>query len=531
MLTIKNWAMKGFSSFAGLIILLSCGCQPSGPKALLQGQKYLRDGKYEKALRSFNRAAESMPNLPQVWNHIGLAYHGLNNPRKAAQAYEQSLRLDRNLAPAHYNLGVLHFEEGRYPEAINELGAFTALQPDEPGGWKEFGKALLRAGRLDEAERALRNALKLTPKDAEIYNELALLELKQKRPREAVRALNTALQINPAYGPALLNQAVIAQEYYRDKKIALQRYKAFLATNPRTPEVPQVLRLVGELEDELRPKPKIVPPPEKIEEPERKPVQIAENHSEPTNPPPKVAVEQARPTNNPSPRVVSNENPPANPHPARTNPPVALIRTNAPPPAAVEKPATNPPPVLVARAEPRKEEPAEPLPEVEVVQLTKDPVFKPPVDVPARPVQNQARTNVAAPQPQTEEKPLFAPRKKEEPTLAQKLNPLHWFGKNDSSQAARPEPSAKTRKPELKPVRIAREITRPNLDLSTNLPIADPPKVIARYAYRKNLSFAKGNHEAAEKFFQEGAAAQAEKRYPAAIAAYKKSDHPRSAVF
>jgi Flp pilus assembly protein TadD len=76
MLTIKNWAMKGFSSFAGLIILLSCGCQPSGPKALLQGQKYLRDGKYEKALRSFNRAAESMPNLNQVCNHNRHAYHG-----------------------------------------------------------------------------------------------------------------------------------------------------------------------------------------------------------------------------------------------------------------------------------------------------------------------------------------------------------------------------------------------------------------------------------------------------------------------
>ena len=94
MLTTENSGFKALGTLAGLFLLLLTGCSPSGPKALLQGQKYLENRQYEKALRSINRAAALIPHQPQVWNHMGLAYHGLNQPQKAAQAYEQALRLD-----------------------------------------------------------------------------------------------------------------------------------------------------------------------------------------------------------------------------------------------------------------------------------------------------------------------------------------------------------------------------------------------------------------------------------------------------
>src|SRR5688572_17227426 len=93
--TNKNWApltQLAFSTFRGVIavctIFFLVGCQPPGPKSLLLGQKYLEEGNYEKALKYLTRASELMKGHPQVWNHLGLAYHGLKNPVKAVESYQ-----------------------------------------------------------------------------------------------------------------------------------------------------------------------------------------------------------------------------------------------------------------------------------------------------------------------------------------------------------------------------------------------------------------------------------------------------------
>ena len=185
--TNKNWApltQLAFSTFRGAIalcmIFVLVGCQPPGPKSLLLGQKYLEEGNYEKALKYLTRASELMKGHPQVWNHLGLAYHGLKNPIKAVESYQYAIRIDRNLPAPHYNLGVLLLEEGHYPQAISELNAFVTLQTNSPAGWTKLGTALVRAKRPDEADRALNIALRLEPKNAEAHNNLGNLLMKKR---------------------------------------------------------------------------------------------------------------------------------------------------------------------------------------------------------------------------------------------------------------------------------------------------------------------------------------------------------------
>jgi tetratricopeptide (TPR) repeat protein len=543
MLTTENSACKALSTLAGLILLFATGCAPSGPKALLQGEKYLENRQYEKALRSFNRAADLMPNQPQVWNHLGLAYHGLNQPQKAAQAYEQALRLDRNLAPARYNLGMLHLEQGRLPEAINELASFTTLQPNEPLGWKELGKALVRAKRPDEAERALTQGLKLTPKDAELHNQMGLVHMQRKRPREAIQSFNAALQNQPGYGPALLNQAIVAQQYMGNKPAALERYKAYLGTNPRTSDAVEVARIVSQLEEELTPKPVKVaaaPTPTPVETP----VQPAKsNVVAEANPATTQPAIRPKATNPPPIQVAMNVNTSAV-HVAaapRTNAPVVTTKTNTPVQVIQEKPRTNAPPkeVVLAKAPDKSEEPQETLPPIEVVQLNNEPQIKAPIDTSAAVAQPSVTTSTNSSLAlKAEEKPLFAPRKKEEKSSLGKLNPANWFKKDENAEAppkTKPEPSPKAKAAETPapkqekgeaatPIRVASTVTRPGYVPATpTVAPAPPPRVIARYPYRKNLTFAKGKHDEAGRFFQEGAQAQAEKNLPGAIAAYKRA--------
>src|SRR5687768_2241544 len=119
MLTNKNAAglrlfrkVRMGSVLLFVALIFGAGCQPAGPKALLLGEKYIQQGDYEKALRHLNRASVLIPEQPQVWNHLGLAYHGLKQPVKAADAYQRALRIDRNQAAPRYNLGVLYLEQG-----------------------------------------------------------------------------------------------------------------------------------------------------------------------------------------------------------------------------------------------------------------------------------------------------------------------------------------------------------------------------------------------------------------------------------
>src|SRR5688572_10809422 len=147
MLTNKNAiARKQFrlSSVLALLALLLCaGCQPAGPKALLLGEKYIEQGDYEKALRHLTRATALIPEHPQVWNHLGLAYHGLKQPVKAADAYQRALRIDRNQTAPRYNLGVLYLEQGHLPQAAAELSAFLSVRTNSPDGYVKLGTALL----------------------------------------------------------------------------------------------------------------------------------------------------------------------------------------------------------------------------------------------------------------------------------------------------------------------------------------------------------------------------------------------------
>src|SRR6476646_362276 len=134
MLTKKNTA--ALSSVWTLILLaIFTGCQPSGPKSLMLGDKYVPLGDYPKALTYLARAAMLMPARPQVWNLEGLAYYGMQQPGRAMEAYQRALRIDRNFAPAHFNLGVLLLEQERPADAVSELNVYVALQPNDDQGW------------------------------------------------------------------------------------------------------------------------------------------------------------------------------------------------------------------------------------------------------------------------------------------------------------------------------------------------------------------------------------------------------------
>jgi Flp pilus assembly protein TadD len=305
---------------------------------LLQGKKLIDEGHYAEAVPQLERAAALLPKNALAWDYLGLAYHGNGQVEAAVKAYRTALALDHKLAVVHYNLGCLYLEQTNQTGAIEELKSYTLLQPGEVEGWLKQGTALLRARRLDEAEKSFRTALDIRARHPEALNGLGLIQVQRRRWQEALNHFSVAALLDPPYAPAVLNTAIVQHQHLNNRVAALQRYRQYLALQPRPAEWETVEATVRQLELELYPP------------------QIA------TRPAPVAVPAPTLPKTN---ALLSQSNATARVGPAVSSPPqTGKTRTNPPAVTVSPRPAVSPPPastnVLMAAARPSSELPRPP---------------------------------------------------------------------------------------------------------------------------------------------------------------------------
>ena len=502
MLAIKK---RGTELLLFVLLILS-GCTPPGPRALLKGQRLIQQGKYDQAIQSLQEATRIMPKNAQAYNHLGLALHGKRQLAPALAAYLKALSLDHKLAAAHYNLGCLYLEQNEPAAAIDQLTSYTLLQPNSADGWIKLGNAQLRAHKIDAAEKCFKTGLTLNPRNPEGLNGLGIVQVQRRRPQDALGYFNSALAQKPGYSPALLNAGLVSQDYLNNRPGALEKYRQYLAVQPRAANWDVVSALSSRLEAELNP-----PPPVHVAQSNPLPTAVAKTN---------FIVSQ---TNAP-PRTVSNRPPPA----IATFTPRTNLTIPSPLPKIVSQtnqPATNP--FVIATAKPLPEPVKPPAlvtnkAEIEVTQVAEELVVKPPQEIevvrpPILSTPNVSVSNSAPPPPVLVSKPEAKPDKR---TLLSRLNP---FG-------GKPRPTAKE-KGNLSP--DDSEPSLPSVAAGTTnivvLPIAAP--VIPRYSYISPSKPAAGNRREAERFFTEGIKAQQSGKAAQALTAYQKATQLDPAYF
>ena len=498
---------------AALLLLGLTACEPPGARALRKGERLLRENRPAAAIEPLREAVLAFgTNAPAAalgLNELGLAYHRSGHYSEAAQAYGMALTKDFNLFAARYNRGCLFLEVNNLPGAISELTTYTAHEPRQIDAWLKLGTAQLRARQLDAADRSFQQVLRLNPAPAahaEALNNLGLIQAMRRHTRDAFLFLNAALKVQPNYPPALLNQAIIAQQQLNDRWLAAEKYRAYLAAAPGVSNAAALQALVHELE----------PPP--------RPVAVV-----PTNPPPVAVAPVSRPaqpapppvapaTSSPPATVTSNavvgaarpQPPVENPVPPR----VAFVPTNPPPAPAT----TSPPPERVEVKPPPK--PAAPEPAVQVVTLPAEPQLKAGEDLtlpPEQPVAaavNPTTNAITVPHVVTTTppasvaseplRPLPPPPQPEKKSFVHKLNPLHWFGSKDKA----PKEEAETTAPPA-PAPVVNQ-TAPAAQPATVAPAPAPPAKpqFPRYHYLSPTAPAAGDRAAAAPVLTEGLQAQ-----------------------
>jgi len=92
----------------------------------LKNEKKARE-EYEKAFKSFKKAADLNPSLPQAWNGMGFAYRKLGDYAKALESYDRALQLAPNFPDAIEYRGEAYLGLNRIDDAKQAYLALFAV--------------------------------------------------------------------------------------------------------------------------------------------------------------------------------------------------------------------------------------------------------------------------------------------------------------------------------------------------------------------------------------------------------------------
>jgi tetratricopeptide (TPR) repeat protein len=406
MLTIKKRWRAALAIVAAACLTLTA-CAPPGERALHKGDRLLQDGQFAEAIDQLRTATELLAMetntavSSKAFSLLGLAYQQAGRLDLARQAYQNALKLNRNLAEADYNLGCLELQQTNLLRARDYFITYTSLRPGDANGFMQLGVTYYREaqqsflaapkpGFLANAKTNFVRAQNLV-KTAEVANFLGLIAIQtapvpsQGSISNAIAQFKDAVAHDPHYAPALLNLAIVYDEFGKDPKDALFAYGQYLHLTPLPPRAREIAVIMTNIDQHMRfvtkpaegnhptvPSSGIIPPPgsgvlataatNKAVHPSAKP----------------LVVETA-----PATAVASNL--PAAPGPVSNSPPPTFSPEPTPTAVAMITPAVNVP----APVKPQNEE-APP-----VADASPDPVL--------------ATTSAPAHKPS-------------------KLNPLNWFG-------------------------------------------------------------------------------------------------------
>ncbi len=158
-----------------------------------------------------------------------IALHQRGALADAERIYQRVLLMEpASFAPRHM-LGVIRFQQGRNPEAIELITAALKLNPQVAAAWINLGNVQAAASRPEEAVASYRKAVALG--ETAILNPLASLLWTLGRQDEALNCLGQLLAALPGNVEALHLRGNMLREGKRFGQ-ALADYDAVLAARP-----------------------------------------------------------------------------------------------------------------------------------------------------------------------------------------------------------------------------------------------------------------------------------------------------------
>ena len=159
------------------------------------GNKIL--GRLNEAEADLLKAAEKMPDVPQVQMALGDLYEQKRDFTKSIAAYSKAVGLRPGLARAHNGLGAQYQLSGKEEQAVAEYTKAVTCDPFDEKAQLNLMNIYLHRNDWKSAEAVARTGLAINPSVADAWHGLAQSIAAQGRKQEAVWCAAEALRLQP----------------------------------------------------------------------------------------------------------------------------------------------------------------------------------------------------------------------------------------------------------------------------------------------------------------------------------------------
>ncbi|OFV90711.1 MAG: hypothetical protein A3H28_11375 [Acidobacteria bacterium RIFCSPLOWO2_02_FULL_61_28] len=242
MLLERNVAGFAFRiCFGAALIFQTVVVAQTSDQLLQQAQAALEKKEYAEAAKALESYLSQNPQDFRAEFNLAYAYSLTDRRADAIRLYQNVLAREKELVPAHLNLGILLVEVGGAAEAVEHLRFVAARQPNDFRAEFYLAEALTATQRFPEAREAYERALKLKPDDAAAHLAFARL-LAETDPSSAEGHLRAAMQAEPSRDDALLLLASVLERRASGGADTLAEaadlYRRYLDAHPDRPESP-----------------------------------------------------------------------------------------------------------------------------------------------------------------------------------------------------------------------------------------------------------------------------------------------------
>jgi Flp pilus assembly protein TadD len=137
---------------------------------LQKGKELYRNDQDEQAVQALQEAVKLDPELAEAHFRLGLGYEALEKAenaeteyKKAVETYKKYLEENENDPEAHYNLGQSYANLAQYSEAIRQYREATKLKDDDADMYYDLGVAYTKLAQYDAAAAAFKKSVEIDP--------------------------------------------------------------------------------------------------------------------------------------------------------------------------------------------------------------------------------------------------------------------------------------------------------------------------------------------------------------------------------
>ena len=132
------------------------------PSRLKAGRRNQAQKQYKAALREYNLAIKTSPDLAEPYFRRGSLYQTMGEPALASADFERAIERDPQHAPSYMQRGKMCLESGDFDSALADFGKLMSIRANDPESHLNRGICLVKKGLFDEAAADFQRVLKLT---------------------------------------------------------------------------------------------------------------------------------------------------------------------------------------------------------------------------------------------------------------------------------------------------------------------------------------------------------------------------------